>query len=137
MRTGRWAGRASSGSDSASRSERNLDRRAGDQEKKTRLSPDLLASFYEVVGCQAPAFVDCSSELPPERPPPEQGGRGGGARRHAGRPIVQTIRSHTGRSVKVQALPDHLLSVVARGHSPAAACAGPRGAPLHLLNGSR
>ena len=39
----------------------------------------------------------------------------------------EPILSHTGRSVEGQAGPDHLLSVVADGHAPAAACAGPKG----------
>ena len=97
-------------------------RRSGDQEKTKQIfSSCFLTSFYEAVGCQAPAVFPAF-----ERAPAGAGSSQAGSprrRRRDHRARVRTYRlapSHTGRSVRSQASPDHLLSVVTRGHTPAA-----------------
>ena len=88
--------------------------------KKNKCFPlDLLTSFYEAVGCQAPAVLPAFERAPAGAGSSQAGARGGGAGHD---PVVRTYARavHTGRSVRSQASPDHLLSVVTVGHAPAA-----------------
>ena len=72
-------------------------------------------------------LIQRSNELPPERAPQKQGARGGGAADHPDTCAVRLVPFLTGRSVGSQARPDHLLSVVTRGHTPAARMRGTEG----------
>src|SRR5436189_1733944 len=87
-------------------------------------------------------FVVKSPRLPPSIGRASAGiglsysrGRGGGAADRSRASVVPAACRRAGP--QRQARPDHLLSVVAQGDTPAAICARPPGAPLHLKDGSR